>query len=519
MPWLRIFAPGTCRFWHITKTLEVRFQFSFGKTGQVCTSHMRQDYYFPKLRLCDTLCVQHTTAKASGGVDCPKADGCPYVPKLDIDLFAGAGGLALGLRHAGFSPISVYEKDKQACETLRHNATAEGTLAATVFEQDVKEIAWSAFRENVRLLAAGAPCQPFSLGGKHRAQEDERNLFPELLRAVRALKPMVILIENVRGILRDDFQPFFEYILRQLEFPSLASRKGEEWPDHDRRVRQHQCSPRYLPEYHVCWRLLEAADFGVPQLRKRVFIVATRVDLPIYRFPLPTHSKDALEREQQAGTYWQRHRIKKPRGNGLHLETNGAHGLASWVTVRDALADLPLPSEDAENAWMNHWVIAGARTYPGHGGSSLDWPSKTIKAGVHGVPGGENTVVLDDGTVRYYTLREAARIQTFPDQHYFTGARIHVTRHLGNAVPCLLAAKVAQPLFGLLQQLSQTATLHASNRASTQPRIRRNPGASHSANAVRDQSGPLALRQGLEHQSQPSRSAYLRPQTVRQCAH
>ena len=101
---------------------------------------------------------------------------------------------------------------------------------------------------------------------------------------------------------------------------------------------------------------------------------------------------------------------------------------------------------------MNHWIIPGAREYLGHSGSTLDWPSKTIKAGVHGVPGGENTILDNDGVFRYYTLREAARIQTFPDQHFFKGARIHVTRQLGNAVPCLLAAKVATPLLSLVAQ-------------------------------------------------------------------
>ncbi|MFZ0770176.1 MAG: DNA cytosine methyltransferase [Candidatus Sulfotelmatobacter sp.] len=390
---------------------------------------------------------------------CTNWDGFNHLPELDIDLFAGAGGLALGLNHAGFSPLLVYERDKHACETLRHNAALGGTLAGTVQEEDVKRVEWHNFRENVRLLAAGAPCQPFSLGGKHRAQQDERNLFPEVLRSVRALKPKVVLIENVRGILRTDFQPFFEYILRQLEYPSLAKRKGETWLDHARRIRQHQCSAGYMPEYHVCWRLLEAADFGVPQLRKRVFIIATRIDLPVYQFPLPTHSKEVLERRQQGGIYWESHGIKKPRTGGLQFPTNKKNELAPWITVRDALAGLPAPHEDASRAWMNHWLIPGARAYAGHGGSRLDWPSKTIKAGVHGVPGGENTVVLDDGSLRYYTLREAGRIQTFPDSHFFSGARIHITRQLGNAVPCLLAARVAQPLFMLLGSTSQTADM------------------------------------------------------------
>ena len=99
---------------------------------------------------------------------------------------------------------------------------------------------------------------------------------------------------------------------------------------------------------------------------------------------------------------------------------------------------------------MNHFVIPGARAYHGHAGSALDWPSKAIKAGVHGVPGGENTVLDAKGRIRYYTLREAARIQTFPDSHTFVGRRIHVTRQIGNAVPVVLAESISRPLLGLL---------------------------------------------------------------------
>jgi len=371
---------------------------------------------------------------------------------VDIDLFAGAGGLALGLKAAGFSPVHLYEKDDHACETLKRNVVPQGTLEAVIHPGRIEDVDWLGTASSVRVLAAGAPCQPFSLGGKHRAQEDGRNLFPEVLRAVRSLRPQAILIENVRGLLREEFQPFFEYLLRCLEFPSLASRKHESWKDHNRRIRQHQCSSSYAPEYIVTWRHLEAADFGVPQARKRIFIIATRTDLPIYRFPWPSHSKAALLRAQSDGVYWERHGIKKRKPvTPIALPENRAF---PWVTVRDALLTLPPPETVEAKAWMNHWLIPGARAYAGHGGSSLDWPSKTIKAGVHGVPGGENTVVLDDGSVRYYTLREAARIQTFPDEHLFTGARIHITRQLGNAVPCRLAEQVAKPLFAIFQQIT-----------------------------------------------------------------
>jgi DNA (cytosine-5)-methyltransferase 1 len=99
-------------------------------------------------------------------------------------------------------------------------------------------------------------------------------------------------------------------------------------------------------------------------------------------------------------------------------------------------------------------LIGGAKSDDQKGpiqSSEINWPSKTIKAGVHGVPGGENTVLDDAGNIRYYTLRETARLQTFPDAHFFQGARIHVTRQIGNAVPCALAESVARNLFQLTE--------------------------------------------------------------------
>lgn len=388
----------------------------------------------------------------------PNPNGTPSVATRDLELFSGGGGLAVGLNTAGFSPIGHFEYDKHACATLRLNgSSANPTLSGPVYDSDALKIewrevvSWGQVKLPARLLAGGAPCQPFSLGGKHKAQHDGRNLFPEVVRAIRHLKPQAVLLENVRGLLRKGFQPYFEYILRQLECPSVAPRSNELWQNHDERIRRHQCTTGYKPAYHVQWRLFDAADFGVPQNRYRVFIIAVADGMPTYRFPEPTHSREALLRDQESGAYWKRHEIRKPKvlfGNGLSTRDNGT---LPWVTVRDCLAGLPAAAARAEESTMNHWTIPGARHYAGHGGSILDWPSKTIKAGVHGVPGGENTLIDDDGRLRYYTLREAARIQTFPDNHFFEGARIHVTRQIGNAVPCKLAAAVARPLYELLQ--------------------------------------------------------------------
>jgi DNA (cytosine-5)-methyltransferase 1 len=372
---------------------------------------------------------------------------------VDIDLFAGAGGLAVGLEKAGFFPVNLYELDKFACRTLRRNIESNTpTLRGKVKEVGVHLVNWEAINRPVRLLAAGAPCQPFSLGGKHLAEQDGRNLFPEVLRAVHVLRPKVILLENVRGLARPSFRPYFEYILRQLRYPSLRPHHDEVWQDHDSRLVNHERAHRSQPEYQVTWALVDAADYGVPQNRARIFIVATEPDLPGYEFPSATHSKNALLRDQMVGAYFERHNHRLFRDLTPIPEDDGKR---PWCTVRDALKGLPDPAELETLARMNHWKIPGARAYPGHAGSKLDWPAKTIKAGVHGVPGGENILVEDGGEIRYLTLRETARLQTFPNKHLFEGPRLHVTRQIGNAVPCDLAKAIASPLYKTLNKYSK----------------------------------------------------------------
>jgi DNA (cytosine-5)-methyltransferase 1 len=380
------------------------------------------------------------------------------ITETDIELFAGGGGMAIGLKKAGFSPACMVEWDKKACETLRLNLRSDcPTLSGQVMEWNANLFDWSTIKQDVRLLAAGAPCQPFSLAGKHLAENDARNLFPQVLRAVRALRPQAIFLENVRGLKRHSFQPYFDYILRQLECPSMHQNLGESWKDHDERIVKCRGSRCYHAEYQIVSRVVDAADYGVPQNRQRVIVVAVRSDFPAYDFPKATHSRAALMRTMHSGEYWDRHAMRKPKSlafpNPSDDEVNGA---LPWLTVRDALTDLPEPARLEDEAHMNHWVIPGAKSYAGHTGSILEWPGKTIKAGVHGVPGGENTVVDDRGKFRYFSLRETARIQTFPDNHLFFGARIHITRQIGNAVPCALAELLAKPLSKILKRRNPT---------------------------------------------------------------
>ena len=343
-----------------------------------------------------------------------------------------------------------------ACETLCRNLTPTGTtLEGSVHQVDVRVVRWRAHRDPVRLLAGGSPCQPFSLAGKHLGHDDSRNLFPEVLRAVRELRPAAVFLENVRGLLSGDPESYFAYILRQLECPVVEPYAGEYWANHDRRIRRHQQSSAYRATYNVAWRMLNAADYGIPQIRARLFIVAVRAGGATYTFPPATHSKTTLLGEQLAGGYWIRHGLPAPLSTPRIPGTSGAYPgadeCASWVTVRDGLSGLWKPAACESDARANHWVIPGARSYHGHSGSRMDWPSKTVKAGVNGVPGGENCVIGDDDRIRYYTLREAARMQSFPDTHLFMGSRSNVTGQIGNAVPPDLAAAVARPLRQALQ--------------------------------------------------------------------
>ncbi len=380
-----------------------------------------------------------------------------------VELFTGAGGLALGISRAGFNHLAVVERDIDSCETIRENQRRNVELVPSwpIFNCDVRSFDLSLIPENVELLAAGVPCQPFSIGGKHKGHADERNLFPQTIDVIRRIKPLAVLIENVRGLRRPSFSKYFGYIELMLTYPELSRKKDEQWMEHLGRLeRYHTRGRRDGLQYRVVHRVLNAADYGVPQKRERLFMVALRSDLGIeWSFPPPTHSPESLLWEQHcSGEYWDRHEV--PRTRRTRLRTQLAErihtlrsrlippGLKPWRTVRDALSELPKPSvrRTADEPGLTHFLIKGARSYAGHTGSLLDEPAKTLKAGVHGVPGGENMLALPDGAVRYFTIRESARLQTFPDSFVFPNSWTESMRQIGNAVPVALAETIARQL-------------------------------------------------------------------------
>jgi DNA (cytosine-5)-methyltransferase 1 len=282
-------------------------------------------------------------------------------------------------------------------------------------------------------------------------------MVPEFVRAVRELRPRAFILENVKGLLRQSFRNYFEYIVLQLTYPTITRKRLEDWADHLRRLEDVHTRGRHQGlKYNVVFQLLNAADYGVPQIRHRVFVVGFRADTELqWHFPEPTHSREALLRAKWVtGEYWKRHQVRRPTQEGPeHLDGLRAPiGTLPWRTVRDAIDDLPEPRTDRDSGrFADHRLNPGARQYPGHTGSHLDEPAKTLKAGVHGVPGGENMLLRPDGTVRYFTVREAARLQTFPDAWHFEGAWSEAMRQLGNAVPVDLAAVVARSVAAKLK--------------------------------------------------------------------
>jgi DNA (cytosine-5)-methyltransferase 1 len=391
-----------------------------------------------------------------------------------LELFSGTGGLALGLHKAGFEPTALLEWDKDSCDNIRANIKGGFNEIAgwNVVQTDVRLIRYSDFGPNIQFVTGGPPCQPFSQGGKHRAQADTRDMFPEAVRAVRELRPQGFIIENVKGLLRKSFASYFNYILLQLSHPEVLADEGMDWSEHLKLLEEyHTSSGDKGLEYNVVFRLLNAADYGVPQQRNRVLIVGFRSDLDAHwSFPAPTHSKEALLYAKHGdGSYWEDHRIsKKNRPEPTEQEKRAVQRIKHsmmpgmrWQTVRDAISGLPDPQKAHRKIIPNHAFKEGARPYAGHSGSVLDEPSKTIKAGAHGVPGGENMLVLDDGFLRYYTVRESARIQTFPDDYIFHGSWTESMRQIGNAVPVKLASIIGE---SVIKQMERAEVSNAERR-------------------------------------------------------
>ncbi|MFC9408034.1 DNA cytosine methyltransferase [[Kitasatospora] papulosa] len=425
--------------------------------------------------------------------------------RTGVELFAGAGGLAMAVHRAGFRPLLFNEFAKRACETLEANGAQrlpdgqqpvrapEPGEKVPLVAGDVQRLDMNYLAGKVDVLAGGPPCQPFSLGGVAKGDEDKRNMFPQMFRAVRQIQPKAVICENVRGLLRPSFKRYFEYIQRELELPFEERAKGASWEQHyDNLLERREEEPDDPKKrYDIVMLPVNAADYGVPQIRNRVIIVAFRRDLNVDRemfkeLVKPTHSQVALTRSmEEDGDYWKRHshvpdHVRDRVIARLPKTMPMDDGLLPWCTLRDALAGIgdnkPLP--DVPDEWLdrNEHFLGGftdhigwpdARIYDGHTPNELDRPAKTVKAGVHGVPGGESVMLLDElvadktapGGVRYkhryMTVRETARVMTFPDTWELKGPRGEKMRQLGNAVPVALGEVFAKAVAAVLDEAEE----------------------------------------------------------------
>jgi DNA (cytosine-5)-methyltransferase 1 len=333
-----------------------------------------------------------------------------------VEICAGAGGQAVGLHNAGFKHRALIEIDKDACQTLRDNIETHPEWAGCdVIQADLKEFDPADLKlvpGELDLLAGGVPCPPFSVAGKQLGRDDDRDLFPEMLRLARAWSPKAVMIENVRGILDPKFSDYRDEIVRELESDDMG--------------------------YEVCyWRLLEAKNYGVPQLRPRAILVALKRELaPHFQHSIP----DARE-----------------------IVTVGEALEDSMRARFDRVAGDPR-AEMAFKRWYEKALEGVAPTVVGgskkHGGADLG-PTRARKAwaelGVCGVGVANNPEEMKDPERDLFapmgpklTVAQAAIIQGFPEDWKFSGRKTAAYRQVGNAFPPPVAQAVGEQIHAAL---------------------------------------------------------------------
>jgi DNA (cytosine-5)-methyltransferase 1 len=296
-----------------------------------------------------------------------------------IEMCAGAGGQALGLEQAGFEHEALVEIESSYCKTLEFNRPQWNVLARSLVDFDGKPY------KGIDLLAGGLPCPPFSIAGKQLGENDERNLFPEALRLVDECRPRAIMIENVRGFLDAVFEDYRRQLKAQLK------KLG----------------------YEADWRLLNASEFGVPQLRPRVVIIAVKKDVA-----------DKFE--------WPAVSAHNPPTVGETLfdmmSANGWRGAAAWRERANEIAPT---------------IVGGSKK---HGGPDLG-PTRARKAwaslGVNGLSVAEAAPERDFVGMPRLTVQMVARLQGFPGNWQFAGKKTIAYRQVGNAFPPPVARAVA----------------------------------------------------------------------------
>ncbi len=296
-----------------------------------------------------------------------------------VEVCAGAGGQALGLEKAGFEHLACVEYDPHACQTLRHNRPQWNTL-----QMDLNDWSGAPFAGKADLFAGGVPCPPLSKAGKQSGADDERNLFPRAHDLIEEIDPRAVIIENVRGLLDPVFEPFRNQVDARL------------------------VSLGYVPR----WKLLNASDFGVSQLRPRVVLVALKE-------PWASHFAWPTPNRVPAPTVGE---LLRPM-----MKENGWEGADDWADGASSIAPT---------------LVGGSHK---HGGPDLG-PTRARQAwaqlGVEGRTIAEEAPGPGFTGAPRITVQMGARIQGFPPEWVFTGRKTNGWRQVGNAFPPPVAQAV-----------------------------------------------------------------------------
>ncbi|MFD5630531.1 DNA cytosine methyltransferase [Streptomyces sp. NPDC127072] len=380
------------------------------------------------------------------------------VEYTSVEICAGAGGQAIGLHQAGFRHLALVEIDQHAVQTLDDNIKLRkdwswerehcDVLSADVKEfvpsRDLKKAAKLLQSHGLDLLAGGVPCPPFSHAGKQLGKDDERDLFPTMLHLVKELNPRAVMIENVRGIMDPKFSDYRDWIMARLQGGVYVGEDGE--PAHSRGL-----------GYTVCkWDVLEASDFGVPQLRPRAILVAFRDDVLKdlkYEWPAPTHEDPVSVADSLAGSMLDRY---QPYFGGVYAE-RARKAYDGWLEqARKRDAELK-----GKGGGIAPTLVGGSKK---HGGADLG-PSRAKAAwkqlGVSGLGVANDIKTCEekgtegrdlfgpDGPM--LTVKQAAIIQGFPSDWAFSGGKTAQYRQVGNAFPPPVAKAVGGSIVDVLK--------------------------------------------------------------------
>lgn len=297
-----------------------------------------------------------------------------------VSLFSGAGGLDLGFTMAGHEIVWANDNFPEAVETYRTNL-GDHIVCDDIHKIDISKI------PDCDIVIGGFPCQGFSIANMKRHADDSRNeLYKMLIKVIAAKRPKFFMAENVKGILTLEHGEVIKMIMS--DFNGFG--------------------------YRARYQILNAADYGVPQLRNRVIIVGVRDDVDFdFTYPSPTHNE------------------------------SGGNGLKKWVSVGDAMKDIPDP--DQPNSVLNHTYSQFKLKFNGYIGNreiDPDRPAPTVTA--RGDDKGGVVVLHHPNNKRRMTCRELATVQGFPHDYEFKGNRSSIYRQIGNAVPPPLAKAIAE---------------------------------------------------------------------------